>query len=460
MTKSQTWKEKKFCDWYAETWEISTSEMHYAWLAPGENELGILSDCDIGSMRIMDVGCGMGENIIALSSAGADCYGLDISEHMLERAQINWNQNIGDAKKLKVSCEDMRHFKSFVGIKFDLIISIYSLEYLTSIREFRNVLAIFQNRLNEGGKLIFSFSHPLQHHLHELLGNQSGRVNPDDKKSPLIYSFQDVVGALSDTGFHVERIVELGTKNPSSIDYESSIKYPYHFHKGHNPCRPEFDEFSSKFPHTVVYRVTRPEKKKMAAETQAMLGMNYGRRRLWGEMRTVTDRLSILTSAQNFTVDVLSAKDSVVAVCDVLDFTITEDHLFEKEDAEIVYHRTGKEYKVNVPSFSLLGIIHYHLYDTDLNPFYDLSYMPEGMDISKGLFIERVDPLFARLTERFPKNRLGLLVFVNENEPGEGKVGLENFTPAAGDKIQIRYIVSEWGADWPRKKKTGQMNLF
>jgi hypothetical protein len=82
------------------------------------------------------------------------------------------------------------------------------------------------------------------------------------------------------------------------------------------------------------------------------------------------------------------------------------------------------------------------------------------MEISKGLFIERIDPLFARLTERFPKNRLGLLVFVNENEPGEGKVGLENFTPAAGDKIQIRYIVSEWGTDWPRKKKTGQMNLF
>ncbi len=460
MTKSQAWKEKKFCDWYARTWEISTSEMHYAWLAPGEKDLGLLSDSDLSRMRIMDIGCGMGENMIALTRAGAEVYGLDISDHMLERAQKNWNAVFGDEKKLQVSCEDMRHFRAFPGIKFDLIISVYSLEYLSSIREFRNVLAIFAGRLNEGGKLVFSFSHPLQHHLHNFLGNQSGRVNPEDKASPLIYSFQDVVGALSDTGFHVERIVELGTKNPSQIDYESSLKFPYHFHKGQNPCRPEFDEFSSRFPHTVIYRVTRPSKKEIPPETQAFLGMNFGKRRLWGEFRTINDRISIFTSDKNYNVDILSPKDSVVAVCDVLDFTINQQHLKDADPVEIVYHRTGKEYKQRIPSFSLLGIIHRQLEDSDLTSFYDLSFMPEGTDLTKGLFIERMDPLFARLTEKFPRNRLGLLVFVNDSEPGEGKVGLEHFTPAVGDKIQIRYIVSEWGTDWPKKKKTGQMTLF
>jgi ubiquinone/menaquinone biosynthesis C-methylase UbiE len=83
---SHTWEEKEVCNLYEQTWEISTDEIHYGWLSPGENSLRLLADIPEGS-KTLDVGCGMGENVVALNGMKMDAYGLDISRHMVRKAR-------------------------------------------------------------------------------------------------------------------------------------------------------------------------------------------------------------------------------------------------------------------------------------------------------------------------------------------------------------------------------------
>ena len=459
---SQNWTDPEFCESYDEMMEIATDQVHYGWLAPGERELELLLDFPLKGAHVLDIGCGRGENLIALAREGAQCYGLDISEYMLNRARENWAEEFSgnDQHSVQFSCEDMRHFHGFTGIKFDLILSIYSLEYLMSIRELRNVLSMIFGRLQEGGVFLFSFSHPLQHNMHRVLGNASARIDPGDLKSPLIYSFQDVVAALSDVGFHVERVVELSTRNPSRISYKEALRFPYHFREGHNLCTPEYDEISNRSPHTVVYRTIKPVKTTIRERRASLPGLEYEKRKLWGRNRTVRERIPLLHAGGTaYTVDRLAPSDSIVAVCDVLSFIVEKKDFVGSSFESLVLHRAGKEYRKEIRSNTALGILHRRLDTTDLLIQYELSSLQEGEDLLEGIFLERVDPLYGRLVEIFPRKRIGLLLFINESEPGSGKVGLDSFTPALGDRIDLRYIVASWAEEWPGRR-TRQLELF
>src|ERR1051326_9119162 len=87
VPSTQRWRDREFCQQYADTWEISTSEVHYGWLSPGENSVRLLPTAEIEGATVLDVGCGMGENMVALAKKGATCFGIDVSEHMLAFAR-------------------------------------------------------------------------------------------------------------------------------------------------------------------------------------------------------------------------------------------------------------------------------------------------------------------------------------------------------------------------------------
>ncbi|MFX1286438.1 MAG: class I SAM-dependent methyltransferase [Promethearchaeota archaeon] len=55
-------------------------------MAPGEKELGLLGN--VKGKRILELGCGGGQNSIVLAKWGAKVIGLDISEIQLECANI------------------------------------------------------------------------------------------------------------------------------------------------------------------------------------------------------------------------------------------------------------------------------------------------------------------------------------------------------------------------------------
>ena len=448
----QRWQDSEYCRQYAETWEISTREVHYGWLAPGENTLRLLREINLERATILDVGCGMGENLASLSRQKAKCFGIDISRHMLRYAR---NRD----SKIQLAQEDMRLFSAFPGVLFDAILSVYSLEYLDSLQEFRDVLATLFQRLRPGGIFVFCFSHPLQHYRHSMLRNESAQSG-SEQNSPLIYSFKDVVLCLNETGFTIDRILEQQTPNPSTMTYENGQVYPYHFHEGKNPCSAEFDKLSNSAPHTIIYKVKKPETG-IRLNRQLTLNMRFGGVRIWGEARRVIDSISFKYKNQNYIIRKLEPKDAVVGVCHVSSFQIDGNDIKKSRSVRIPVHGPIQLIQSN----SLLGIIFRRAKVQPLNFSYHQDWLAVPEQHGKllySVYISRIDPIFGEFLNVFPKEEIGVLIFVNGAEPGAGKVALQNFFPSLHDRIDVVYIACDRQASEKKEfiRDDSQLTLF
>jgi SAM-dependent methyltransferase len=437
----QSWTDEKFCKQYAETWEISTDEVHYGWLAPGEATLKLFHEIDLPKSNVLDIGCGMGENLIAIEKKGARCFGIDISAHMLKYAK---QRN----SKLYIAQEDMRALSSFPQTRFDLILSIYSLEYLDSVKEFRDVLAALYYRLHPGGLFVFCFSHPIQHIRHSMLRNETAVSDLAVRKAPLIYSFKDVINCLHDVGFTVERIVEQQTLNPSQISYEDSKKFPYHFHRKKNPCRAEFDANSNGGPHTIIYKVKKPDRGAIF-NRQMSLEIGFGKIRVWGEERIIRDVREFKSADNKYTIYELAPIDSVVGFCNVLSFKVESRDLGKKQKISLNVGPQRPEWR-DIMAGSLLGMIAKRLRGTKLKCYFQEDWIPidETKKFLRAIFISRIDPIFEKIINHFPNQEIGLLIFVNGEEPASGKVGAQEFFPTIGDKIDVVYVILKRGCIW------------
>lgn len=205
---------------------------------------------------VLDAGCGMGENVIALRKMNLESYGLDISPHMLRKARKKLREHgITDVKKRLKQC-DVREIAASFKNKFQAVIAVYSLDFLPNMQEFRQSVESVTRALDENGSFIMAISHPTAHPNYPQLTNETMRTN-EGALSVLIYSVRDAVSALCDSGMVIERIVEQQTMNPSQISYEEGQRFPYHFHQGKNPCAPLFDPISNKNPHSTIYKAKK-----------------------------------------------------------------------------------------------------------------------------------------------------------------------------------------------------------
>jgi hypothetical protein len=310
---------------------------------------------------------------------------------------------------------------------------------LESLKDFRDVLSTLFNRLQPGGVFVFCFSHPLQHYRHSMLRNESA-LSGNEQTSPLIYSFRDVVTCLNDTGFTIDRIIEQQTQNPSTMTYEAGKIFPYHFHDGKNPCAQEFDKLSNAAPHTVIYKVKKPECSS-PVKRQMSLNMQFGGVRIWGEFRRVLDITTFQRGNKRYSIRKLEPKDAVVGVCKV--------YSFEVERVDI---KGGSPVRVPVDGHirsitrnCLLGILFRR---TKSEPFAfsyqeDWLAIPEQRKLLNSVYISRIDPIFGEFLNIFPKEEIGVLVFINGEEPGGGKVALQNLFPSIGDRVEVVYIACD-----------------
>ncbi len=249
------WLTPKVCNEYERTWEISTDEVHYGWLSSGEHTLQLLRDVQEGS-PVLDAGCGMGENVIALRRMNLESHGLDISPHMLRKARKKLREHgLPDANKRLKRC-DVREIASAFKNKFHAILAAYSLDFLPDLQAFRQSIQIVSDALEDDGTFVMCISHPTAHPQYPRLINETMRTS-EGALSVLIYSVRDAVSALCDSGMVIERVVEQQTMNPSRISYEEGQKFPYHFHEGKNPCAPLFDPVSNQNPHTIIYKARK-----------------------------------------------------------------------------------------------------------------------------------------------------------------------------------------------------------
>ena len=338
--------EKSFCEDYCTTWEISHDQVHYGWLAPGENQLRLI-DIDLANANVLDIGCGMGENLIALARNGANCHGIDISGHMLKRARENINDFADEIDPIHFQQQDMRQTDFFPGTAFDLILSVYSMEYLSSTQELKDLLYNLFKRLKPGGIIIFCFSHQLQHFRHNMLANSSSKTG-DEQFSTMVYSFRDVVGALTEVGYLIERIVEQGTRDPSQLSFEDALRFPYHFHRDKNPCHPQFDQESNKTPHTIIYKARKLDTQGLEQDKQLTFSYAEKQVKIWGQQRNIIQSTPFKAGTSDFTAHKLAPKDDVVGLCEVLSITVSKADILTSEDISLSIDFDGSESRLLV----------------------------------------------------------------------------------------------------------------
>ncbi len=173
---------------------------------------------DLRGKRVLDLGCGYGENCAEFVRDGAErVVGVDLSEKMLAVAM---SENSDD--RIEFLRMDISDIESLDG-KFDLIFSTLVFHY---VEDFESLAKKLYDKLDDGGVLLFSQFHPLHTaggdgFVPDEYGNAAS-YNLRDYARPGIRridwivdgveiyhrTFEGILGPLADAGFIIEKIVE------------------------------------------------------------------------------------------------------------------------------------------------------------------------------------------------------------------------------------------------------------
>jgi len=116
--------------------------------------LKLLSDAK--ARRVLDVGCGSGEPLLAFLRAGYDAHGFDYSAEMVEQAQKLLLDNGLDPNRVRQG--NMEEIQDVRAGEFDCIVGLGSLYYT---RKFQSVIQKLAGLLPADGHLIFSLRNEL-----------------------------------------------------------------------------------------------------------------------------------------------------------------------------------------------------------------------------------------------------------------------------------------------------------
>ena len=225
---------------YNKRYEISCDVVHYGPLCPGENKLQLLGD--ISGKKVIDLGCGGGQNAVALSKMGAEVTGVDFSGEQVNRAR-----RLATDHRVPICFKqaDIASLQFINNDSFDIAISACAISFLERIDiVFREAHRI----LKPQGRFILADMNPLQYLLDE---TENGVVfnNPSHQKSlPIDWTWEfdgleraprfrhyvrpisEYLNSLIDAGFIVKRVLEpestLDTPH-KGFSEEIMKEYPY-----------------------------------------------------------------------------------------------------------------------------------------------------------------------------------------------------------------------------------------
>ncbi len=161
---------------------------------------------DLNDKRILELGCGYGDNCAYFAELGAKyILGTDISEHMIDIAKTKHMSS--NCKFQVLAMEDI----ASIPDKFDLIISSLAFHY---VEDFDKLMGDIHRLLKEDGLLVFSQEHPIGTCtiLNEAC-NDSDNINLGDKNYYLV----------SDYNINGKRIVNWN--NCDVIKYHRNFSY-------------------------------------------------------------------------------------------------------------------------------------------------------------------------------------------------------------------------------------------
>ena len=169
---------------------ISSNDVHYGPLCPGESRLNLLGD--ITGKKVLDIGCGAGQNAVALAKAGAVVSAVDFSEHQIGHArELASNKNVN----IDFRVGDIRKLDAFPNSNFDLVLSACAISF---VKEIDLVFGEAFRVLKRDGALILSDMHPLQYILDEIKGGT--RFNHAYPFAPILMKWRWEFGPTSEDG--------------------------------------------------------------------------------------------------------------------------------------------------------------------------------------------------------------------------------------------------------------------
>ena len=191
---------------------------------------------DVKGKKVLDLGCGGGNNSIALAKQGASVTGVDISEGQIIHARKNAEREGIEVNFIVSSMEDFAVDKS----EYDVVISMAALGYI------ENVEPVFQKisyTLKDRGIFVCSppnalyscivarylFDDPAENHSYFYTGPQKWKWEDEDEFE--FYSYcrpiSDYLNILIDSGFYIKRILELREIHESIETKEDEFKALY-----------------------------------------------------------------------------------------------------------------------------------------------------------------------------------------------------------------------------------------
>ena len=112
---------------------------------------------DVALREALDLGCGAGGLSAVLAGAGLDMVGLDVSPEMLSVARAK-----PENRDVLLLCQDMRELELYGTVQG--AVSAYDcLNYLGSLSELSDVLALLHNYIEPGGVFVFDVNTPARY---------------------------------------------------------------------------------------------------------------------------------------------------------------------------------------------------------------------------------------------------------------------------------------------------------
>jgi ubiquinone/menaquinone biosynthesis C-methylase UbiE len=222
---------------YQQEKRISLEDVHYGPVAPGEKELGFLDD--VKGKKILEIGCGGGQNSIVLTKWGAEVIGLDFSEIQLEHAKKLAEKEGVKVEFIQGKMEDLSQFEDN---NFDITLSSHAIGYADDLD------AVFTETtrvLKPEGFLVFCFEHPLWKTVGPALedGDLKKAINYFDKTRDVWewpcfdgtkatfnqgnWSLKEIINGLINTGMQIVRIEEPQAYDVVNMDAKAISKIPY-----------------------------------------------------------------------------------------------------------------------------------------------------------------------------------------------------------------------------------------
>lgn len=223
-------------EYYQKSARISTHDVHYAPLAYGEKRLKLLGDVE--GKRVLEIGCGGGQNTIALAQWGAEAFGVDPTQNQIAHAR-NLARKCGVHALFAVApAEEL----PFGDTHFDAAVSSHAFGYVTDIEKaYKEVHRV----LKENGIFVLCLSHPYF--------NAVGFYLAEDPEEPEIrdyLSWPEIASWNWDCGkesikmwgynrtlsqiinpllerFILEKMVEQGIEDVANMSEEEKMDIPY-----------------------------------------------------------------------------------------------------------------------------------------------------------------------------------------------------------------------------------------